>query len=393
MIIYIKLDMWNVIPLTIPVFNNDMRSAALNSLNNELLVGGESVNRFEEEFARYIGTDYAAAVNSGSSAILLTFKALEIKVGDKVIAPSATFVATLNGPVLLGAVPKFCDINDHYVMSSNHMSKLIQRNACEYVIPVHLYGQPCDMLEIEECTRQNGVTIIEDAAQAHGAKYKNRMVGSFGEAAIFSFYPTKNMTVGGDGGMVTTNNKKIYNSVTKMRDVGRKTKYTHDEIGYTLRLNTVNAAIGLVQLKNLEEWNEKRRAIARNYQKCLGGIGDLILPPNSEDPVDPVFHMYVLRTRYRNLLGTWLMMNEISTGVHYPIPVHKQPSYRKFDNTADLGFTNEWCQSILSLPIHPQLSKDDQGYIIQMIISFFDQKLHEDPKVMEIEKKWAKRLI
>lgn len=370
-----------------------MKSAALNSLNDELLVGGESVNRFEEEFAKYIGTDYAASVNSGSSALLLTFKALGTKVGEKVVAPSATFVATLNSPVVLGAVPIFCEINDHYVMSSNHVSKLIQTNGCQYVIPVHLYGQPCDMFEIEECTRLKGVTIIEDAAQAHGAKYKNRRVGSFGEAAIFSFYPTKNMTVGGDGGMVTTNNKKIYDSVTKMRDVGRKTKYTHDEIGYTLRLNTVNAAIGLVQLKNLEEWNEKRRAIARNYQKGLDGIGDLTLPPNSDESVNPVFHMYVLRTRYRNLLGTWLMMNEISTGVHYPTPVHKQPSYTKYGNTTDLGFTDMWSQSILSLPIHPQLSKYDQRYVIQMINSFFDKKLYEDPKVMEKEKKWTKRLI
>jgi perosamine synthetase len=303
-----------VIPLTVPVSNSDMKSAALNALNDELWVGGE--------------------------AILLTFTALETKVGEKVVAPSATFVASLNSPVLLGAVPIFCEINDHYVMS-DHVSKLIQTHGCEYVIPVDLCGQPCDMFEIEECTRQKGVTIIEDAAQAHGAKYKNRRVGSFGEAAIFSFYPTKNMTLGGDGGMVTTNNKKIYDSVTKMRDVGRKTKYTHDEIGHTLRLNTVNAAIGLVQLKNLEEWNEKRRVIARNYLKGLHEIGDLTLPPNSDDSVNPVFHMNMLRYM--------------------------------------------WSHSLVFISC--------LQYTIQMIHSFFDEKLYEDPKVMEREKKWTQRLI
>jgi dTDP-4-amino-4,6-dideoxygalactose transaminase len=375
-----------------PVINKEMKKAAIQVLENEMLVGGESVLKFEEDFAKYIGTDYAISTNSGSSALLLAFNAIDTKNGDNIVAPSATFVATVNGACILGAKPIFCEIGHDYVISSEQIEIILNKNEVKCIIPVHLYGHPCDMSSIKDTAKKKKVIIIEDAAQAHGAQHMNTKVGSFGEAAIFSFYPTKNMTVGGDGGMITTNSKKIYESAFKMRDVGRKTKYTHDKIGYTLRLNSVNASIGKVQLKCLDTWNEKRRKIAMRYQKKLEGIGDLILPPDDETYSKSVYHMYVIRTKKRNLLGTWLSKNGISTGVHYPLPVHRQPAYRNFAEN-NLTFTDEWSRTVLSIPIHPNLHSQDQEFIINIVTRFYDERLYEQKELQDEEKSWSARLI
>jgi perosamine synthetase len=370
----------------------EMKEAAIHALENEMLVGGESVTKFEEDFAKYIGTDYAISTNSGSSALLLTFNAINTKNGDKVVAPSATFIATLNSACLLGANPLFCEIGHDYVISSEQLETILNKNEVKCVIPVHLYGRPCDMASLKNTVKKKKVILIEDAAQAHGAQYMNRKVGCFGEAAIFSFYPSKNMTVGGDGGMLTTNNKKIYESAIKMRDVGRKTRYTHDKIGYTLRLNSVNAAIGKVQLRYLDRWNEKRRKIARRYGRRLKAIGDLILPPQDEKYINSVYHMYVVRTKKRNLLGAWLSKNGISTAVHYPVPVHRQPAYSKFSKNI-MPFTEEWSETVLSIPIHPNLDSDDQEFIINMITRFYDERLYEQKEIQNEEKLWSAKLI
>src|SRR5215208_7121219 len=383
-----------MIPLTIPALTKDMEEAAIYSLNNDKLVGGESVHKFEDEFARYIGTDYAVAVNSGSSALLLTFYSLGIKPSEKVVAPSATFVATINGSSALGGIPVFCDIGDDYLISLKSLEQAIKsNNDIKYVVPVHLYGHPCDMDAIKHLVQNKGIAIVEDAAQAHGAKCTGKRVGSIGEAAIFSFYPTKNMTVCGDGGMITTNDKKIHESVMKMRDVGRLTKYTHDKIGYTMRLNSVNAAIGKVQLRYLDEWNQRRRLLAKRYHDKLKGIRDLILPPESNRNSEAVYHMYVIKTKKRNALGAWLSMNEISTGVHYPIPVHRQPAYEEFHNKVDLSFTDEWSNTVLSIPMFPRLDNKDQDYVISKIQQFYHERLYETEKVKNKQPAWSAKLI
>jgi len=376
----------------VPVIDKDMKEAAMQVLENEMLVGGESVIKFEEVFAKYVGTDYAVSTNSGSSALLLAFQAINLNIGENVVAPSATFIATLNGACLLGANPLFCEIGSDYVVSSGQLEKILYKNKVKCVIPVHLYGHPCDMSSVLDIAHKKNVIIIEDAAQAHGAQHKNNKVGSFGEAAIFSFYPTKNMTVGGDGGMITTNSKKIYQSALKMRDVGRKTKYTHDEIGYTLRLNSVNAAIGKIQLKFLDKWNTTRRLIANTYKKKLSGVGDLILPPEDDTYEESVHHLYVLRTKKRNLLGAWLSKNGISTGVHYPLPVHRQPAYRKFAGCS-LPFTEEWSKTVISIPMYPKLDSNDQQYIINMVTRFYDERIYEQKNLKDEGKEWSSKLI
>jgi perosamine synthetase len=381
-----------LIPLTVPVINKEMKEAAIHVLENEMLVGGETVIKFEEDFAKYIGTDYAVSTNSGSSALLLTFNAINTKNGDNVVAPSATFIATLNSACLLGASPLFCEIGDDYVISSEELETILNKNVVKCVIPVHLYGHPCDMSSLKNMAKKKKVILIEDAAQAHGAQFMNMKVGCFGDAAIFSFYPSKNMTVGGDGGMITTNNKKIYESAMKLRDVGRKTRYTHDKIGYTLRLNSVNAAIGKVQLRYLDRWNEKRRKIARRYGRRLKAVGDLILPPDDENYIKSVYHMYVIRTKKRNLLGAWLSKKGISTAVHYPVPVHRQPAYGKFSENM-MPFTDEWSKTVLSIPMHPNLNSDDQEFIINMITRFYDERLYEQKEIQNEEKLWSTKLI
>lgn len=369
-----------------------MKETAVRVLENEMLVGGESVINFEESFAKYVGTDYAVSTNSGSSALLLAFYAINLNIGDKVVAPSATFIATLNGACLLGANPLFCEIGSDYVISSDLLEKILGKSQVKCVVPVHLYGYPCDMSSILDIANRKNAILIEDTAQAHGAQHKGKKVGSFGQAAIFSFYPTKNMTVGGDGGMITTNSKEIYESALKMRDVGRKTKYTHDEIGYTLRLNSVNAAIGKIQLQHLDEWNDKRRLIANTYRNKLTGVGDLILPPEEGPHDKSVYHLFVLRTKKRNLLGIWLSKNGVSTGVHYPIPVHRQPAYQKFEGK-DLDFTDEWSKTVISIPIFPNLDSKDQEYIINLVTRFYDERLYEQKELKDKEKEWSNKLI
>lgn len=369
-----------------------MKQSAIHALDNEMLVGGESVSKFEEEFAKYIGTDYAVSTNSGSSALLLTFSALGTKVRDRIIAPSATFIATVNGACLLGAEPVFCEIGPDYVISPHHLEKLLQKNEAKFIIPVHLYGRPCDMSSIEDTVRNKNITIVEDAAQAHGAQYRNKRVGSCSDAAIFSFYPSKNMTVGGDGGMITTNNKKVYDSAIKMRDVGRKSKHSHDKVGYTLRLNSVNAAIGRIQLKNLNSWNMKRRKIATRYRKKLIELDDLILPPLDSMHVKHVYHIYAIRTKKRNLLAAWLLRKGISTGVHYPIPVHKQPAYIRYAKNI-LPFTDEWSKTVLSIPMYPNLNPRDQEFIVRMITRFYDERLYDNRELQAEAKTWSRKLI
>ena len=369
----------------------EMKDAAIHVLENDMMVGGESVVKFEEEFAKYIGTDYAVSTNSGSSALLLAFYAINTKYGDKVVAPSATFIATVNGACLLGANPLFCEIGHDYVISAEQVETILNKNVAKCIIPVHLYGRPCDMTSIAETARKKNVIVIEDAAQAHGAQHLNKNVGSLGDAAIFSFYPTKNMTVGGDGGMITTNSKRIYESTLKMRDVGRRTKNIHDKIGYTMRLNSVNAIIGKVQLKYLNSWNNKRRKVAMRYKKKLDGVGDLILPPDDEPKCKSVYHLFVIRTRKRNLLGTWLSKNGISSAIHYPLPVHRQPAYRKFGDN-NLIFTDEWSRTVLSIPMHPNLNSRDQEFIISVLSRFFDERLYEQKELQHQEKSWTAKL-
>jgi perosamine synthetase len=363
-----------------PILNEEMIKSVVNALRTERFLRGESVKRFEEEFGKYIGTKYALAVNSGTSALHLSLIAMGVKARDYVVTTPATFIATANAITYIGAKPIFVDISlETFNIDPQKLEEAIKKykdkvRVVKAIVPVHLYGYPCEMDAILEIAERYNVKILEDACQAHGAIYKGRRIGSLGDAGAFSFYPSKNMTVCGDGGMATTNDDKIAEIVGSLRDVGRSKSnpYFHERIGYTARMNTINAAIGRVQLKYLEEWNEKRREIAREYNKKLGGIGDLVLPPRESSEIKPVYHLYVVRTKYRDQLKEYLERKGIECGIHYPLPVHLQLPYKQIGFREGM-FPNaeRWAKEVLSLPMHPNLTKDDIEYVVSCIEAFF----------------------
>jgi len=364
------------VPVARPVMNEEMIQAAANALRNEKLLLGDSVKKFEEAFAKMCGVDHAISVNSGTSAIQLSLLAAGIKTGDKIVTSSASFVATANAFVYFGGVPVFADIlEDEYTLDP---AKLRLDAKTKAIIPVHLYGQPSRMDEINEAAKKAGdLLVLEDACQAHGAVYKGRKAGSLGHVGCFSFYSTKNMTVGGDGGMVTTNDEKMARLIERLRHCGRNPlpegREDHDILGFTARLNTVNAAIGLEQLKLLEKWNERHRAAAKKYADMLEGIGDLRLPPKPSGDVSPVYYVYAVMTRRRDELKKFLESKGVGTGVHYWKPIHLQPLYmRMFEyNKGMLPITERVFDEELSLPMFSEITDEQIKYVCDCIKEFF----------------------
>lgn len=348
------------IPLSKPVFTDEMKCAAVDALQNEFFVLGESVHKFEEEFAKYIGTKYAVSTNSGSSALSLSLIALGIKNRDRVLTTPMSFVATANSILHAGGVPCFSDIEmDSGNIDAGNIN--VPKDA-KGIMPVHLYGNPCDIEKIMEL-KERGLAVIEDACQAHGAEYKGKKAGSFGDVGCFSFYSTKNMTVCGDGGMVATGDEEIAEKLKRLRDCGRISKYEHTMIGYTARLNTVNAAIGRVQLRHLDEWNNKRRSIAEVYRKNLPK--ELLLKENGKS----VYHIFAIRSKNRDAILGHLDKNGIGTGVHYPIPIHLQPIYRQMFGYKEGAYprAEEFAKEILSLPMFPGMARDDAKFVCEKI--------------------------
>jgi len=361
------------IPLAKPAFNKEMERAAVNALRNERFVLGESVYKFEEEFAKYCGVDHAVSTSSGTHALQIGLTALGVARGQHVITTPASFIASSNVILHVNATPIFVDIGlVTYTIDPEQIKQAIRRKT-QAVIPVHLYGYPADMDSINEIANKHELYVIEDACQAHGAFYKGRKVGSLGDVGCFSFYPSKNMTVAGDGGMLVTNDEKVAEKAAKLRDCGRKSKYVHDLIGYTARLNTVNAAIGRVQLKHLDEWNMKRRRNAQIYSRLLSDIDMLILPPRGDSETLPVYHLYVIRSRHRDRLKAWLESNGIQCGIHYELPIHLQPIYKKMYGFEEGAYpkSEELCKTCLSIPMYPDLTSGQINFVSEKIHEFF----------------------
>ena len=349
----------NKIPSFISEVTEDMTNAAVLAFQNEKFILGESVFKFEEEFARYIGTKYAIAVNSGSSAIQLSLMSLELKKNANVITSTNSFVASANTVKMANGNPILSDINE----SDGNFDIDSTKSTADAILPVHIYGNPCDFEKVKEFADEQQIPIVEDACQAHGAKFKNKKVGALGDLGCFSFYPTKNMTVGGDGGMVTTDNEDLAKIVTSLRDNGRNetNRALHERLGYTMRLNTINAAIGRVELKELDRKNNRRKEIYELYKKNLKQ--DILLSTNSNG--ESVFHQIVIKHEKRDEIKSHLDKNGISTIIHYPIPIHKQPIY--LQQNLSLPISEKFSQKILSLPSYPQLLDDDIIFICEKI--------------------------
>ena len=346
-----------MIPFFVPEFTKDMENAAIDALRNEKFVMGESVAKFEEEFARYIGTKYAISVNSGNSALQLSLLSLNITEESKVITSTNSFIASANCILMTGSKPILCDIN----YDDGNIDIKSTNEKPDAIIPVHIYGNPCDFESIKNVSETYKVPIIEDACQAHGAVYEQKKVGSLGDVGCFSFYPTKNMTVCGDGGMVTTNNEEIKNEIESLRDNGRKTRTEHDKLGFTMRLNTVSAAIGRVQLETLENKNKRRREIVSLYKKFLNE--DCILSENPKGM--SVYHQIVLKHKKRDEIFSHLSKNNIGIAIHYPIPIHRQPLYKNLGY--NLPISEKFSNEVVSLPSYPGLEDDDVKVVCEKI--------------------------
>ncbi len=367
----------NKIPLAMPAIDEEMIDAAINALQNEMLVMGESVHKFEEEFARFIGTKEAVSTNSGTMALSLAIMGAGIKKGEKVLTPTFTFIATSNAVIHAGARPVFADISlKDYLLDPERVEERLKKGDVRAVIPVHLYGKPADMDRFMELKEKYEVSIIEDACQAHGAYYGGKRAGSIGDFGTFSFYSIKNMTVGGDGGMVTLNDEDIAEKLRSIRDCGRKGKYEHIHVGYTARLNTVNAAIGRVQLRKLDSWNEKRRHIASIYREKLKDVEEITLPPEDDEKSKSVYHLFVIRTKKegeRDELMKYLKDNGIGVGIHYPIANHMQPIYMELFGYRGGEYPNSEtaAANVLSLPMFPLLKDDEGEYVAEKVREFY----------------------
>ena len=356
-----------------PIYLKEMGNAAIDALQNDRYLYGENVIKFEEEFARYIGTDYAISTASGTAALSFILTALQSE-HQKWITSPMSFIASSNCVVHAGGTPLFADISmKDYCIDPVLAEKQVKTGA-NGIIPVHIYGQSIDYSAFDYISEKYGTNIVEDACQAHGAEYRGRKVGSLGVAAAFSFYPSKNMTVLGDGGMVTTNDDTVAKTVSKLRDSGRISKYEHDMIGYTSRMSSLSAAIGRVQLKHLDGWNAKRRVIASKYAKKLGDLMQIKLPPQPTKESKPVYHQFVILTERRDELKEYLDKKGIETGIHYPIPIHLQPIYKKLYGYKPGAYpkSEKFAKQCLSLPMHVMLSDENVSYICESITEFFD---------------------
>jgi perosamine synthetase len=272
-----------------------------------------------------------------------------------------------------GGKPVFADIDaGTFNVNPERIKPRFDEHTCA-LLPVHLYGYPCAMGEIRDFADDRGLKVVEDACQAHGAEYAGRRAGAIGDVGCFSFYPSKNMTVCGDGGMITTNDETVAKLAAKLRDCGRKSQYEHDVVGYTSRLNTVNAAIGRVQLRRLDAWNRKRQEVAGWYDKGLADVEGVICPPRGGDAIKPVYHLYVVRAKRRDKLREHLRARGVATGVHYPLPIPLQPVYVQMYNfkAGDYPLSEQASRECLSLPMGAFLSAEDVGYVCDVIHEFY----------------------
>ncbi|MDA3792797.1 MAG: DegT/DnrJ/EryC1/StrS family aminotransferase [Elusimicrobia bacterium] len=330
---------------------------------------GKEVSEFEREYAEWAGTKYAVGVSSGTSALHLALEAVGVK-GKKVITTPFTFIATCEAVVQAGAEVVWADIDDKsYTIDPVEIEKKIDEDtAC--ILPVHIYGYPADMDKINKIADKHNLSVIEDCAQAHGAKYKGKKVGTMSDVAGFSFFPGKNLGAYGDAGGITTDDKEKAELIKRLRAHGSSKKYHHTELGYNYRLDALQAAVLRVKLKYIDEWNEARRENVEIYNEALKDT-PLTLPRVSEN-IEHVYHQYSVLAPDRDKLQDKLGRDNIATGIHYPIPVHLQPSFKYMGHKkGDFPVAERISESCISLPIYPELKSSQIEYIADKIIEFY----------------------
>jgi dTDP-4-amino-4,6-dideoxygalactose transaminase len=350
----------------------ELNSAILNVVDSSKFVLGPEVEQFERNFAKFCDTKYCIGVDSGISALELGMRALGIGPGDEVITPVNSFIASSSAINFTGAKPVWVDCDPQtYNIDPNLIEKKITKKT-KAIMPVHLYGQPADMDLILKIAKKYKISIIEDACQAHGAKYKGKMVGSLGDLAAFSFYPGKNLGAYGDGGAVTTNSKKLAEKISQMRNYGQKKKYEHVFLAWNRRLDSIQAAVLNVKLKYLVQNTKRRQKVAEQYNKLLKNL-PLMLPKIADDVVS-VYHLFVIQVDNRDKLLKHLEAAGIGAGIHYPIPIHLQKAYAYLGfKTGDFPITEKAAKRIISLPISSSITDSEVRLVCKTIIQFFNQ--------------------
>ena len=341
--------------------HHELRTEINQAINDILdrcdFILGHDVADFEEEFAAYCGTKYAVGVDSGLSAIELSLRALGVGEGDEVLVPTHTFTASAAAITFTGATPVFVDADPvTWNIDVSKIEKAITPKT-KAIVPVHLYGLPAEMDEIMRIAKTHNLVVVEDACQAHGAKYKGKRAGSLGDAGAFSFYPTKNLGACGDAGIVTTDNLEVAETIRALRNCGQRAKNVHELLPFNHRLDSIQAAILRIKLKHLDKWLASRRHVASLYNQLLAGT-DLITPVEPTGS-EHVYHLYVVRSKNRDTLQTHLKERGIGTAVHYPDPVHLQPFYSNgVDRHGEFPVAEQICQEILSLPMFPDMTDE-----------------------------------
>lgn len=348
-------------------YKSEIDAAIERVLNNGRYILGDEVKTFEKEFAGYVGVPHGIAVGSGTEAIHLALKACDIGRGDEVITVSHTAVATVAAIELAEGTPVFVDIEpEYYTLDAVKLESVITKKT-KAIIPVHLYGQPADMDTIIEIAREYNLRIIEDCAQAHGAMYKGKRVGYFGDMACFSFYPTKNLGAIGDGGMVVTSNEDLSKKAKLLREYGWEERYVSKIKGWNSRLDEIQAAVLRVKLPHLDRDNAKRAHLAEVYTRELSTIDNIYLPKERKDSTH-VYHLYVIRLKKRDSLQLHLKNRGIGALIHYPVPVHLQPAYEYHGvGNKSLWETELTAQEVLSLPMYPELGNHDAMRVVECV--------------------------
>ncbi len=348
----------------------DLKRAVEKTVDSCSFILGEEVRFFEEEFAEYCGCDYGVGVNSGTDALFMACLACGIGKGDEVISTPFTYIATSLAISMAGATPVFVDIDEKTCnIDVSKIEKSITRKT-KAILPVHLYGQSADMDPLSAIAEKHGLKIIEDAAQAHGALYKDKKIGSLGDAGCFSFYPTKNLGAFGDAGLVVTRSEKIRDSLRLLRNGGRKDRYEHILKGYNSRLDNLQAAVLRVKLKKLDDWNDSRVKNASVYDELLGSDCPGISLFREAEYAKHIYHVYAVRVKNREKVINDLKRRNVGTLVYYPIPVHLQEAYGDLGyKRGDFPVAEKCCEEILALPVYPGLRREEIRYVAESVKS------------------------
>jgi dTDP-4-amino-4,6-dideoxygalactose transaminase len=345
------------------IIKPEIDAAIQNIITSSAFVGGQEVRNFENDFAAYCEAKACVGVGNGTDALYLTLRALGVGPGDEVITVAHTFIATSEAISMTGATPIFIDIKEDTMLMDPAKIEPAITSKTKAIVPVHLYGQSCDMDAIMEIARKHGLKVVEDAAQAHGGRWRGRRVGSIGDAATFSFYPGKNLGAFGDAGAVVSQDEDLIEYIRMLANHGRLEKYTHKMEGVNSRLDGLQAAILRVKLRHLDEWNTKRRAHADFYLESLSQSE--FRPQAVDRNAEPVWHLFVVRVSEREALQKRLKDEGISTGIHYPVPLHVQPAYQNRQiPLGSLPVTETTAQQVVSLPMYPELSEAQLELIV-----------------------------